>query len=76
MSCSFPASRLRLQALPLFLLLSLNLLPLAAQQVSPELLHGLTWRLIGPHRGGRPAAAFGKPSTLATRGSPFLMKRM
>jgi photosystem II stability/assembly factor-like uncharacterized protein len=59
MSCTFPVSRLRLQALPLFLLLSFYLPPLAAQQVSPELLHGLTWRLIGPHRGGRVTAVSG-----------------
>ncbi|HEY2120703.1 MAG TPA: hypothetical protein VGH37_16050 [Candidatus Acidoferrum sp.] len=32
---------------------------LAAQQVSPELLHGLQWRLIGPHRGGRITAVAG-----------------
>jgi photosystem II stability/assembly factor-like uncharacterized protein len=38
------------------------LAPLAfAQQVSPELLHGLRWRLIGPHRGGRATAAAGIP---------------
>jgi photosystem II stability/assembly factor-like uncharacterized protein len=29
------------------------------QQVSPELLHGLQWRLIGPHRGGRATAVAG-----------------
>jgi photosystem II stability/assembly factor-like uncharacterized protein len=30
-----------------------------AQQVSPELLHGLKWRLIGPYRGGRATAVSG-----------------
>lgn len=29
------------------------------QQISPELLHGLQWRLIGPHRGGRVSAVSG-----------------
>ena len=43
-----------------FLLLSFCFLsPLVAQHVSPELLHGLTWRLIGPHRGGRVTAVAG-----------------
>jgi len=32
---------------------------LPAQQVSSELLHGLSWRLIGPHRGGRVTAVAG-----------------
>ena len=31
----------------------------SAQQISPELLHGLNWRLIGPHRGGRVTAVAG-----------------
>ena len=31
----------------------------SAQQISPELLHGLKWRLIGPHRGGRVTAVAG-----------------
>ncbi len=33
----------------------------AAQTVSPELLGGLQWRLIGPFRGGRAAAVTGVP---------------
>lgn len=37
----------------------LLLLPLAAQQISPDLLHGLQWRLIGPFRGGRVTAVAG-----------------
>jgi photosystem II stability/assembly factor-like uncharacterized protein len=42
------------------LLLSVLFSPLlAAQQSSPELLHGLQWRLIGPHRGGRVTAVAG-----------------
>lgn len=42
------------------LLLSSCLLPmLSAQQVSPELLHGLNWRLIGPYRAGRATAVAG-----------------
>jgi photosystem II stability/assembly factor-like uncharacterized protein len=32
---------------------------LAAQQVSPDLLHGLRWRLIGSYRGGRVTAVAG-----------------
>jgi photosystem II stability/assembly factor-like uncharacterized protein len=45
----------------LFLLVCTFLLPrsLSAQQLSPELLHGLQWRLIGPHRGGRVTAVSG-----------------
>jgi photosystem II stability/assembly factor-like uncharacterized protein len=37
----------------------LLLSPIAAQQVSPDLLHGLQWRLIGPFRGGRVTAVAG-----------------
>ena len=33
--------------------------PVLAQQISPELLHGMQWRLIGPHRGGRVTAVAG-----------------
>ena len=33
----------------------------AAQTVSPDLLGGLQWRLIGPFRGGRAAAVTGAP---------------
>ena len=43
----------------LFLLFLAISSPLLAQQISPELLHGLTWRLIGPHRGGRVTAVAG-----------------
>ena len=45
---ALPARRFLILLLPVFFLPAL-----AAQQVSPELLHGLTWRLIGPYRGGR-----------------------
>jgi hypothetical protein len=31
----------------------------SAQPLAPELLHGLRWRLIGPHRGGRVTAVAG-----------------
>ncbi len=42
------------------LLLSSCFLPvLGAQQASPELLHGMQWRLIGPFRAGRVTAAAG-----------------
>jgi photosystem II stability/assembly factor-like uncharacterized protein len=44
---------------PLFILFLAISLPLVAQQISPELVHGLTWRLIGPHRGGRVTAVAG-----------------
>ena len=40
-------------------LLSLVLCAVTAQQVSPEFLRGLQWRLIGPHRGGRVTAVAG-----------------
>jgi len=56
-----PLRRHRFHIVPLSILLFAPLLvsSLAAQQVSPELLHGLTWRLIGPHRGGRVTAVAG-----------------
>ncbi|HUI84088.1 MAG TPA: hypothetical protein VL240_07690 [Candidatus Binatia bacterium] len=38
----------------------------AAQTVSPELLRGLQWRLIGPFRGGRAVAVTGVPDGGAT----------
>jgi photosystem II stability/assembly factor-like uncharacterized protein len=58
MSRSVPALPLR-RFLDL-LLLSVFLLPgLAAQQLSPDLLHGLQWRLIGSYRGGRVTAVAG-----------------
>ena len=61
MSRSLPASFLRRSLVSSFsFILAIVLLPpLHAQQVSPELLHGLTWRLIGPHRGGRVTAVAG-----------------
>lgn len=37
-----------------------------AQQISPDLLHGLQWRLIGPHRGGRVTAVSGIPGDSKT----------
>ena len=43
----------------LFLLASFIASPALAQQLSPELLHGLQWRLIGPHRGGRVTSVSG-----------------
>ena len=43
----------------LFLLAAFIASPTLAQQLSPELLHGLQWRLIGPHRGGRVTAVSG-----------------
>jgi photosystem II stability/assembly factor-like uncharacterized protein len=53
------ASSFRFRALST-LLLSAALLPaLSAQQLSPDLLHGLSWRLVGPHRGGRVTAVAG-----------------
>ena len=45
--------------LNLSLLVLLLLIRSQAQQVSPEFLHGLKWRLIGPHRGGRVTAVAG-----------------
>ncbi len=59
MSRSLPALPLRLRFLYLFLLPAFFLPSLAAQQISPDLLHGLTWRLVGPHRGGRVTAVAG-----------------
>ena len=59
MSRSFSSSASR-RRFSNFFLLGLLLSPaLAAQQISPELLHGLKWRLIGPHRGGRVTAVAG-----------------
>ncbi|MGB7845308.1 MAG: hypothetical protein WBL63_06815, partial [Candidatus Acidiferrum sp.] len=59
MSRSHFASPLRRNFLILLLLSFLFLQPLAAQQVSPEFLHGLRWRLIGSYRGGRVTAVAG-----------------
>lgn len=55
----FPASQLRRRFLNVLLLSFYFLSALPAQQVSPELLHGLKWRLIGPYRGGRATAVAG-----------------
>jgi photosystem II stability/assembly factor-like uncharacterized protein len=66
MSRSLPASSPRL-CLPYLVLLCWLICPaLAARQISPELLHGLTWRLIGPHRGGRVTAVAGIPGNTKT----------
>ncbi len=40
--------------------------PLAAQQVPARLFDGLSWRMIGPFRGGRAEAATGVPGDLNT----------
>lgn len=50
---------LRFRALSTLLLSAAFLPALAAQQLPPDLFHGLTWRLIGPHRGGRVTAVAG-----------------
>ncbi|HYA62396.1 MAG TPA: hypothetical protein VED66_04290, partial [Candidatus Sulfotelmatobacter sp.] len=42
-----------------FFLAILTLPAVSAQPLTPELLHGLRWRLIGPHRGGRVTAVAG-----------------
>jgi photosystem II stability/assembly factor-like uncharacterized protein len=64
MSRSLPA---RLAALTCLLLLAASFAPpLSAQQVSPDLLHGLQWRLVGPHRGGRVSAVSGIPGNTTT----------
>lgn len=47
-------------------LLSVFLLPAAAQSVPSELYGGLKWRLIGPFRGGRVAAVAGIPGNATT----------
>ncbi len=57
MSRWLPAWSVRLQTV--LFLSSLFLPALAAQQLSPEQVHGLTWRLVGPHRGGRVTAVAG-----------------
>ncbi|MGB9361867.1 MAG: hypothetical protein WCA99_09705, partial [Candidatus Sulfotelmatobacter sp.] len=38
----------------------------SAQAISPELINGLKWRLIGPFRGGRAVAVAGVPGDSAT----------
>jgi photosystem II stability/assembly factor-like uncharacterized protein len=50
---------LRLHISRLLLLAAFRISALSAQQVSPDLLHGLKWRLIGTHRGGRVTAVCG-----------------
>lgn len=59
MGPSLRTSPLRRSILSTFLFASLIPPQLLAQQLSPELLHGLQWRLIGPHRGGRVSAVSG-----------------
>ena len=51
-----------------FLFLSLALFTIAgfAQSVPPQLFSGLTWRLIGPFRGGRAVAVAGVPGDSTT----------
>jgi photosystem II stability/assembly factor-like uncharacterized protein len=62
MSRLFPSPPLRRTiVMKLFMLSSCFLSALGAQQVSPELLHGLQWRLIGPYRAGRVTAVAGVP---------------
>jgi photosystem II stability/assembly factor-like uncharacterized protein len=58
MSRLFP-SPLRRTTAKVFMLLSCFLPALGAQQVPPEFLHGLQWRLIGPYRAGRVTAVSG-----------------
>ena len=59
MSCLLPAFRSRRSLIRLLFLALLFSPLLVAQQISPELLHGLEWRLVGPHRGGRVTAVAG-----------------
>jgi photosystem II stability/assembly factor-like uncharacterized protein len=66
MSRSLPVLPIRLQNASLFLLSLCFSTTLTAQQVSPELLHGLTWRLIGPYRAGRVTAVSGIPGNTKT----------
>ncbi len=61
--------RCRLSRLSFYLLACFSLLltgAAVAQPVSPELLSGLKWRLIGPFRGGRVVAAAGVPGDSTT----------
>src|SRR5205823_2517138 len=41
-------------------------LVLTGQEVTPELFNGLSWRLIGPYRGGRSVAVTGVPGDGST----------
>jgi photosystem II stability/assembly factor-like uncharacterized protein len=50
---------LRLRISRLLLLVAFFTSAVSAQQVSPDLLHGFKWRLIGTHRGGRVTAVCG-----------------
>ncbi len=45
-----------------WLLIVSGLVPLAAQEFTPDLYAGLRWRMIGPFRAGRTVAAAGIPS--------------
>ena len=44
---------------PLAFFVSLTIVQ--AQSVSPDLFGAMTWRMIGPHRGGRTVGAVGVP---------------
>lgn len=59
MGPSLRTSQLCGDSLAVFLFAVLLSPPLLAQQLSSQLLHGLEWRLIGPHRGGRVTAVAG-----------------
>jgi photosystem II stability/assembly factor-like uncharacterized protein len=59
-----PTSYLRHSIIALVFLAPVS--PTIAQSVSPELLNGLQWRLIGPFRGGRVAAVAGVPGDSTT----------
>jgi photosystem II stability/assembly factor-like uncharacterized protein len=54
------------QCLVFLLCLSTFIPSAAAQNVSPDLFNGLTWRLIGPFRGGRAVAVAGIPGNSTT----------
>src|SRR5215469_12400579 len=59
MSSSFRASSHWFYAVSLALFCFVSSPGLVGQQISPELLHGMKWRLIGPYRGGRVTAVAG-----------------
>ena len=50
----------------IFFLVYTVCVPVVAQTVSPEMLHDMQWRLIGPFRGGRVVAVSGVPGDGAT----------
>ncbi len=50
----------------LSIILLLPTIAASAQAISPELINGLKWRLIGPFRGGRAVAVAGVPGDSAT----------